>query len=90
VGVVEAALTDATICPPCSTPTLSSGPALPDLRFDVEAELILCDGDQVAAHSLAAGTHTGADVFGAPAKGERVTWTHTDVVRIAGGRIVER
>ncbi len=36
------------------------------------------------------GAHTGTDLFGAPAKGEPVTWTHTDVVRIAGGRVVER
>jgi predicted ester cyclase len=64
--------------------------AMPDLRFEVEPELVLSDGDQVAAHSVVTGTHTGADLFGAPAKGEAVTWTHTDVVRVTGGRIVER
>ncbi len=64
--------------------------AMPDLAFEVEPGLVLSDGDQVAAHSLVTGTHTGADLFGAPAKGEPVTWTHTDVVRIADGRIVER
>jgi predicted ester cyclase len=64
--------------------------AMPDLRFDVEPELVLSDADQAAAHSLVTGTHIGADLFGTPANGEQVTWTHTDVVRIAGGRIVER
>ena len=64
--------------------------AMPDLRFEVEEELVLSDGDQAAAHSLVTGTHTGADLFGAAPKGEAVTWTHTDVVRVSGGRIVER
>jgi predicted ester cyclase len=64
--------------------------AMPDVRFEVETELVLSDGDQAAAHSLVTGTHTGVDLFGATPKGEAVTWTHTDLVRIAGGRIVER
>lgn len=64
--------------------------AMPDLHFEVEPELVLADGDQVAAHSLVTGTHTGTALFGAPAQGERVTWTHTDVVRLVGGRIAER
>jgi predicted ester cyclase len=64
--------------------------AMPDVRFEVETELVLSEGDQAAAHSLVTGTHSGVDLFGAAPKGEPVTWTHTDVVRIAGGRIVER
>ena len=64
--------------------------AMPDLRVEVEAGLVLADGDQAAGHSLVTGAHTGSELFGAPATGEAVTWTHTDVVRVAGGRIVER
>lgn len=64
--------------------------AMPDLRFEVEPELVLADGDQAAAHSVVTGTHIGADLYGAPATGTQVTWTHTDVVRVAEGRIVER
>lgn len=64
--------------------------AMPDLQFEVEPELVLSEGDQVAAHSIVTGTHTGVDLFGTPASGKSATWTHTDVVRIANGLIVER
>jgi predicted ester cyclase len=64
--------------------------AMPDVAFEVETELVLADGDQAATHSVVTGTHSGTELFGASAKGETVTWTHTDVVRIAAGRIVER
>jgi steroid delta-isomerase-like uncharacterized protein len=64
--------------------------ALPDLRFDVDQSNMVCDGDQVAAHSLVAGTHTGDAFLGAEPSGKELVWTHTDFVRIADSRIVER
>jgi predicted ester cyclase len=64
--------------------------AIADLSFDVDRSNMVCDGNQVAAHSIVKGTHTGEALFGAEASGEEVVWTHTDFVRIADGRIVER
>jgi steroid delta-isomerase-like uncharacterized protein len=64
--------------------------ALPDLRFEIERENMVAEGNQVAAHSLVTGTHTGSELFGVAASGNKLTWTHSDFVRIAGGRIVER
>jgi predicted ester cyclase len=64
--------------------------AMPDLRFDVDEPNMVSEGDQVAAHSVARGTHTGAALFGADPSGNEVVWTHTDFVRVAGGKVVER
>jgi predicted ester cyclase len=64
--------------------------ALPDLRFEVDASNMVCEGNQVAAHSIVRGTHTGEALYGAEPSGNEVVWTHTDFVRINGGRIVER
>jgi len=64
--------------------------ALPDLRFEVDASNMVAEGNQVAAHSLVKGTHTGEALFGAEPSGKELVWTHTDFVRIDGGRIVER
>jgi len=64
--------------------------ALPNLRFDVDRGNMVSEGDQAVAHSLVTGTHTGDDLFGVAASGEELTWTHSDFVRIADGRIVER
>jgi predicted ester cyclase len=64
--------------------------AMPDLTVTPEPEIAVAEGNQVALHSIMVGTHTGADLFGAPASGKQVTWTHSDVVRIVGGKVVER
>jgi predicted ester cyclase len=64
--------------------------AMPDLTFDVDRDNMVCEGNQVAAHSLVRGTHTGEPLFGADASGREIVWTHTDFVRIADGRVVER
>jgi steroid delta-isomerase-like uncharacterized protein len=64
--------------------------ALPDLRFELDEANMVSEGGQVAAHSLVRGTHSGEALFGAEPSGNEVVWTHTDFVRIAGGRIVER
>jgi predicted ester cyclase len=64
--------------------------AMPDLFFDVDESSMVCEGDQVAAHSVVRGTHTGEPLYGAEASGKELVWTHSDFVRIAGGKVVER
>jgi len=44
----------------------------------------------VAAHGICRGTHTGAELFGVAPSGKQVAWTHSDVGRMSGGKIVER
>jgi predicted ester cyclase len=64
--------------------------AMPDLRYEVDASNMVCEGSQVAAHSVVRGTHTGDPLFGAEPSGNEVVWTHSDFVRLDGTRIVER
>jgi steroid delta-isomerase-like uncharacterized protein len=64
--------------------------ALPDLQFEVDQSNMVGEGNQVAAHSVVRGIHSGEPLFGAEPSGNEVVWTHTDFVRVAGGRIVER
>ena len=64
--------------------------AMPDLRFTYDPQMLMAEGDKVAAHGLVTGTHTGADLYGAPASGKQLVWSHTDLARISGGKIVER
>lgn len=53
-----------------------------------EIQLIVAEGDLVAAHQVWTGTHTG-EFAGVPATGRRVTFTSTAVLRIADGLIAE-
>ena len=64
--------------------------AVPDVSFEVDSSNMVCEGDQVAAHSLVRGTHSGGPLFGAEPSGKELVWTHSDFVRIAGGKVVER
>jgi predicted ester cyclase len=64
--------------------------AMPDLRVQVERDIVIGEGDQVSVHSILTGTHTGADLFGVPASGKQATWTGNDFLRFAGNRVVER
>jgi steroid delta-isomerase-like uncharacterized protein len=64
--------------------------AMPDLRFEVDRANMVSEADQVVGHSLVIGTHSGDELFGAVPSGKPLTWTHSDFVRIADGRIVER
>jgi steroid delta-isomerase-like uncharacterized protein len=64
--------------------------AMPDLMFDVDEPNMVSEGNQVAAHSVARGTHTAEPLFGVEPSGNELVWTHTDFVRIADGRVVER
>jgi steroid delta-isomerase-like uncharacterized protein len=64
--------------------------AMPDLQFEVDEPNMVCEGSQVAAHSVARGTHTGEPLFGVEPSGKELVWTHTDFVRVADGLVVER
>ena len=61
--------------------------AFPDLQFTVED--MIAEGDKVASRITTRGTHKG-DFQGIPATGKQVTQTGIDIVRIAGGKVVER
>lgn len=60
--------------------------AFPDLRHEVE--LILAEGDLVAAHQRWRGTH-GGEFMGFAATGREVEFTSTAVLRIEAGLIAE-
>lgn len=60
--------------------------AFPDVHPVVDDTLV--DGDKVAVHITARGTHTG-HFLAAPPTGKSVTWTETHIYRIAGGQVVE-
>ena len=53
-----------------------------------EIELMLADGDLVAAHQTWTGTHSG-EFAGVPATGKRVEFTSTAMLRIEHGLIAE-
>jgi steroid delta-isomerase-like uncharacterized protein len=60
--------------------------AFPDLRFEVE--IVIAEGDYVAARWTASGTHTGrwGDV---EATGRSVTFSGVNIFRFEGGRVAE-
>jgi predicted ester cyclase len=60
--------------------------AFPDLRFDVE--LLVAEGDYVAARWIASGTHTGR--WGSVEPTERhVTFSGVNIFRFENGRVAE-
>ena len=61
--------------------------AFPDLR--VTTEDLVAEGDRVALRWKAEGTHRG-DLMGMAPTGRRVTLTGIEILRVAGGKIVER
>jgi len=60
--------------------------AFPDIT--VEIDELVADGDRVAVATTFTGTHEG-ELMGVAATGRRVSVTGIDIVRVAGGRIVE-
>ena len=64
--------------------------AMPDLHFDVERPIMVAEGNQVSAHSIVTGTHTGGALFGVTPSGKQLKWTHNDFVRLVDGKIVDR
>jgi steroid delta-isomerase-like uncharacterized protein len=61
--------------------------AFPDLHFHVED--MIAEGDKVASRISTHGTHQG-DFQGIPSTGKPVTQTGIDILRLAGGKVVER
>jgi steroid delta-isomerase-like uncharacterized protein len=59
---------------------------LPDLQMTIED--LIAEGDRVVARFAVQGTHQG-HFLGIPPTGKRAGFTGIDIVRIAGGRIVE-
>jgi len=60
--------------------------AFPDMK--VTAEDLIAEGDRVVVRSSWSGTHTG-ELMGIPPTGKVVSVGVIDIVRIAGGKIVE-
>ena len=64
----------------------------PDLHYTVELQV--AEGDMVVTRVTARGTHTGEywglTYKGIPPTGKQVTWTETQIFRIADGKIVEQ
>jgi predicted ester cyclase len=60
--------------------------AFPDLRFDVE--IVVAEGDHVAARWTASGTHTGRWGEVEPT-GRSVSFSGVNIFRFVGGRVVE-
>ena len=61
--------------------------AFPDLTLTVED--MIAEGDKVVSRLTIRATHRG-DFQGIPATGKQVTQTGIDILRIAGGKVVER
>jgi steroid delta-isomerase-like uncharacterized protein len=60
--------------------------AFPDVT--VEIDELVADGERVAVATTFSGTHEG-ELMGMAPTGKRVSVTGVDIVRVAGGRIVE-
>jgi predicted ester cyclase len=61
--------------------------ALPDIS--IRLELLLANGELVAARGLGQGSHTGTELFGVPATGKHVTFTETHICRLRDGQVCE-
>lgn len=61
--------------------------AMPDYHLVID--MIVADGEKVAARFTQSGTHTGAELMGMPPSGRKATWTEIGWLRIVNGKIVE-
>lgn len=59
------------------------------LKINCEPEEVIAVNDKVITRVRLTGEHVGT-VLGVPATGRRVSWTTTEIWRIANGRLVER
>jgi predicted ester cyclase len=64
--------------------------AMPDLRYELDMTCVVSEGNEIAGHSIVRGTHTGSPLYGAEPSGNELVWTHSDFLRIADGKVVER
>ena len=62
--------------------------AVPDLRLTIT--LLLAAGDRVVERWIVHGSHTGAELFGIPARGTPLVLSGINEFRIEAGRIAER
>jgi steroid delta-isomerase-like uncharacterized protein len=60
--------------------------AFPDLK--ISAEDMIADGDKVASRAIMRGTHKG-EFMGVPATGKKFEIAGIDIIRFAGGKVVE-
>jgi len=60
--------------------------AFPDFKATIDD--ILAEGDKVVVRMTWSGTHKG-EFMGIPATGKRVSFGVIDIIRIAGGKLVE-
>jgi len=58
----------------------------PDIQFTTED--MVAEGDEVAVHWMARGTHKG-DFWGVTPTGKQVTMRGISIIRIVGGKLVE-
>ena len=63
---------------------------MPDLSYELDTTCIVSEENQVAGHSVVRGTHTGEPLYGAEPSGKELVWTHSDFLRLADGKVVER
>ncbi len=61
--------------------------AFPDLQVTIDDQI--AEGDKVTNRYTSRATHRG-ELFGLPPTGNRVTYTTTDVIRVAGGKLAKR
>jgi predicted ester cyclase len=61
--------------------------AFPDFKATIED--ILAEGDKVVIRMTWSGTQTGDEFMGIPATGKKVSIGVIDIIRIAGGKLVE-
>lgn len=64
--------------------------SVPDLHVTLEPQVQVTEGDRIGSRGTLRGAHTAVELFGAPPDGRIVEWTGNDILRVAGGRIVER
>ena len=61
--------------------------AFPDMQATIED--MIAEGDKVAVRYTGTGTHKG-ELMGIPATGKQIAVTGIEIIRIAGGKMVER
>ena len=62
--------------------------AMPDLVLT--NTLLFGDGDRVVQNWVATGEHRGADLFGVPASGRKLTVSGVNIFRVSDGKISEQ
>lgn len=63
--------------------------AFPDLNAKIFTDDVVVEGNQAVVHTLFSGTHSG-EFLGVAPTGKTVTWSQSDFLRLAGGKVVER